>query len=119
MKSFKLSIKHILYLILFAGLIALLTKVDLAEILYYLSLVDIEYLLVAAFCQILTMILLALQWSGMVYMAGFKPCFIQAFLMNAAGNVGDAASPGVKVGGELLRYFELKKGLIWMPKMEF
>ncbi len=109
MKSFKLSIKHILYLILFAGLIALLTKVDLAEILYYLSLVDIEYLLVAAFCQILTMILLALQWSGMVYMAGFKPCFIQAFLMNAAGNVGDAASPGVKVGGELLRYFELKK----------
>ncbi len=104
----KKGIKFAAYVILAIGFIVLAAQTDVREIIYYLSLIDRKYLLLGMLMQIFTMILLAIQWSSMVKMAGFQPNFAQAFLMNAVGNVADALNPGVKVGGEYFRYDQLR-----------
>ena len=104
----KKGIKLVAYVILAIGFIILAAQTDVREIIYYLSLIDRKYLLLGMLMQIFTMILLAIQWSSMVGMAGFQPNFTQAFLMNAVGNVADALNPGVKVGGEYFRYDQLR-----------
>ncbi len=98
-----------IYAVLAVGLVILFLQIDIDETIYYLNAIDPAYLLLGIMCQILTMALLAVQWSSMVGMAGFQPDFVQSFLMNSVGNVADALNPGVKVGGELFRYDQLRK----------
>lgn len=103
------KIKTILYIVLTAGLVLLVKELDFEEVSCYLGLVNKPYLVLSMTLQFVTMVLLGVQWSSMIDMAGFKGSVLQAFLMNARGNVGDAATPGVKVGGELLRYSEMRE----------
>lgn len=116
MKDFGRIFKFILYALLVIGLIVLFFQINPEEIRFHLNLVDSKYLIIGMACQILTMVLLGVQWSAMVEMAGFNGSFLQCFLMNAVGNVADAANPGVKVGGELFRYDQLKKRFKMEPE---
>lgn len=109
MANIKKVLRIILYSLMLVGLLALVVELDMGQVSYHINLLDKGYLLAGMGFQLLTMVLLGLQWSSMVGMAGFRTSYRESFLLNAVGNVADALNPGLKLGGELFRYDQLKK----------
>lgn len=103
--------KYILYTIGILGVIFMVRWTDWKEISAYIQSISIGFLMIGFFLQIVTIMLITFQWKSMV--SWIDPhCRLQdVFKVNMKGNVVDAITPGVKVGGELARIYELKKVL--------
>lgn len=92
-------------------IIFLLIGADFREVIKNIRSIPIGYLVIASALQIVTMVLLAIQWKAIVGWTNKKLAFKDVFLVNIKGNIVDFITPGVKVGGELARIYELRKTL--------
>lgn len=103
--------RKVLYIILAIAFILLLINIDLIDIFNNIKNVKLNYLLLALLLQIVTMLLITLQWKSMINLIDKKCKTIDVLRMNLVGNIADSITPGVKVGGELARLYEIKKRL--------
>ena len=99
--------KRILYLLTFIGIIFLILYSDFENIFIYMKSISIELFVLLLFLQIITIIIITIQWKSMVSWIGRSTRIIDIFRMNMKGNIVDAITPGVKVGGELARIHEI------------
>ncbi|NLY11282.1 MAG: CDP-diacylglycerol--serine O-phosphatidyltransferase [Firmicutes bacterium] len=70
--------------------------------------IDPTLLIIALGIQVITAILLALQWQEILKWASYKTKWLDMLLMNMKGSFMDAITPGAKVGGEVVRIYLLK-----------
>ncbi|WP_026895272.1 lysylphosphatidylglycerol synthase transmembrane domain-containing protein [Clostridiisalibacter paucivorans] len=100
--------KNLLYCLGAVAIIFLLLNLDFAEIFLSIKTVPLYLLFISLTLQIITMVLISIQWKTMVNLID-KDCKLADILkMNMKGNVVDAITPGVKVGGELARLYDIK-----------
>lgn len=103
--------KNILLILGIMVVFSLLMSKEFKDIVLNIKSVPISIVFITSGLQILTMILLAMQWKSVIALTGRKVSFKDVFLVNIKGNVVDSITPGVKVGGELARVYELKNTL--------
>lgn len=103
--------KLLLYFLVVIGIIFLLVNIDFMEIFIYIKSISIYLLSIALILQLVTMGLIAIQWKTMVKLIDKDCKLIDILKMNVRGNVVDAITPGVKIGGELARFYDIKKRL--------
>ena len=103
--------KYILYILTIIGIGFVSIYFDWEMVLINLRSMNLYILIIALSLQFLTMILLSLQWKYMVSWIQRNCRFMDAFRINAKGNIVDAITPGVKMGGELARLYEIKSRL--------
>lgn len=101
----------------FAALLAIvliacaLLKVDVKGIIAALSSLPLTLISWLIALQVLTQILLNLQWYGLCKAAGWEASFWKMLVVNSYGTVADAVTPGEKVGGEAVRVLFLNRKL--------
>ncbi len=100
--------KNIIKVILIVALIFLLINIDYIAIYENLRVMELSYLTYACLLQLLTMYLIAVQWSYLSRNMGLNLNFISVLNMNVKGNIVDTLTPGAKVGGELVRFKSLR-----------
>ncbi|HHT36652.1 MAG: YbhN family protein [Candidatus Wallacebacter cryptica] len=90
-------------------LLALFLQINLDEL--YLSLAQIDWKVIGLLLllQIVTQLLLNLQWQRIAVFVGVKLSFWTMFYINAQGSVMESITPGVKVGGEITRGVQLAR----------
>ncbi|MDO5707266.1 MAG: lysylphosphatidylglycerol synthase transmembrane domain-containing protein [Andreesenia angusta] len=108
LRGLKENIKKIVYFILFILFIYLLKTIDFKETFESLKSMNVKYLCLALFFQIITIILVNIQWKSIGRWTGRKIRFMDIFKINCIGNIVDSLTPGVKVGGELARIYRME-----------
>lgn len=103
--------KNILYFLIFMGTIFLMIFSDFKSIFIYMREISIERFISLLLLQIITIIIITIQWKSMVLLIGEKAKTINIIRMNMKGNIVDAITPGVKVGGEMARVHEIISSL--------
>lgn len=103
--------KKLLVILGVIAIIFLLLNADFREVIKNIKSIPPKFLISGAVLQIITMILLAVQWKSITGWTDRKVSFIDIFLVNIKGNIVDSITPGVKVGGELARIYQLKQAL--------
>ena len=86
-----------------------LWRLDMAELWRSVRQIPLWLLAVLALMQVLTQLLINLQWYAISNHAGVRVKFWQMVYVNSCGAVVDAITHGVKVGGEVARVVRLKK----------
>lgn len=101
-------LKAILYILGIGIAIFILLNANWKEVLRNIKALPRHIFAIELALQIFTMILITIQWKSMVSWIGKKASFKDVFMVNIKGNIVDAITPGVKIGGELARVYELK-----------
>lgn len=94
-------------LIVLLGILTL--QFDFNSFVGSLEQVPISYLLILLALQLVTQLLLNYQWCRIGQAVGSPLGFVKMFYINAQGTLMETITPGVKVGGEVVRVFLLKK----------
>lgn len=89
----------------------LVKRADLAGILAVVSETPGWLLVTLMGLQVVTQLLLNLQWYRLCRVLGWPASFFKLLVVNSYGAVVDAITPGEKVGGELARVLQLRKYL--------
>ncbi|WP_031516001.1 lysylphosphatidylglycerol synthase transmembrane domain-containing protein [Desulfofalx alkaliphila] len=97
-------------LLLIGGLlvIALLKYADLQEVYRALSMVESSALIAALLLQLLTILLINLQWSAIAKLMGEKISLSRLLHINMAGTFFECITPAVKAGGEAVKVVMLR-----------
>ncbi|MBU5438982.1 flippase-like domain-containing protein [Tissierella sp. MSJ-40] len=103
--------KYLLYLLGGIGLVLIVLYSDWKAVWTYTKSISIEMFLLALILQLLTIILITIQWKFMILWIDKECSFINVFRVNMKGNFVDAITPGVKMGGELARAYEIHNRL--------
>lgn len=103
--------KYILYILTIIGIGIVSIYFDWEVVLTNVKSMNTYIFLIVLSLQILTMVLLTIQWKYMVSWIQRDCRFIDAFRINIKGNIVDAITPGVKMGGELARLYEIRNRL--------
>ena len=86
-----------------------LWKVDFKSIIVALSSLPLTLIAWLIALQVLTQILLNLQWYRLSKVAGGETFFWKMLVVNSYGAIADAITPGEKVGGEALKVVQLNR----------
>ncbi|NLL18932.1 MAG: flippase-like domain-containing protein [Clostridia bacterium] len=103
--------KATLFVVLIVLLGILTLQFDLNSFLGSLKQVPLGYLLILLALQCVTQLLLNYQWCRIGKAVGSPLGFVKMFYINAQGTLMESITPGVKVGGEVVRAVLLKKEL--------
>lgn len=101
-------IGYILVLILF---VVLFINTDFKEIINTLKQTSIFVIILLIALQVLTQLLLGLQWHKITKNVLGHSKFHKIFYILSTGSVIEAITPGAKIGGEVTRLYYLKKEL--------
>lgn len=101
----------ICYIILGVFVVQLLLKTDFVQLIYYIKQVSLEIVVILVILQVITQILIGLQWQRISNVIVGKNNFFKIFYILSTGTVIEAITPGAKIGGEVTRLFYLKKEL--------
>lgn len=101
-------IGYSLVIVLFSYLII---TTDFKEILNQIQNVKIEIIILLIILQLLTQILLCVQWYKISTSILGSCSFLKMFYILSTGSVVEAITPGAKIGGEVTRLYYLKKEL--------
>lgn len=82
---------------------------NLLEVIDYLKQIPLQILALLLILQILTQLLLALQWYKISQGILEKPSFSKMLYILTTGSVVEAVTPGAKIGGEATRLYYIKK----------
>ncbi len=99
---------YILVAVLF---IILLINTDFKELVTNIKQVSIWIVLILILLQIITQLLLGIQWNRISKSILSEGNFYKMFYILSTGNVVEAITPGAKIGGEVTRLFYLKSEL--------
>lgn len=110
MKNKKL-IKTIITIIVLIVLALMFLYANPEEMLQSISSVNFSTLLIVLGLQVLTQLLLNLQWMGIVHSMKLNNSFWKLLCINSQGSVMESITPGVKVGGEVVRVIMMKESL--------
>lgn len=88
-------------------LVTLFYQIDLDELYQSLSLIQWQIIGVLVLLQILSQLLLNYQWYRIAKFTAKDISFWQMFYINSQGSVMESITPGVKVGGEITRAFQI------------
>ncbi|MCL2188530.1 MAG: flippase-like domain-containing protein [Defluviitaleaceae bacterium] len=103
-----MKIKWIFGVIIIILLLFAVSQIDSESLLYSLQKVPVHTLLLVLGMQIITQLLVNLQWYRVAKTAGIFITFWNIFYVNCHGAIVDAITPGVKFGGEAARLVKLK-----------
>ena len=101
--------KYLLYILGLSVFIYLLINMDFKSLLIFTKSISLDYILFLLSLQLVTIVLLGIQWKLIISWIKEDVKFYDALRVNLKGNIVDALSPGVKVGGELARIYEIRK----------
>lgn len=82
---------------------------DLGEIYRHLLNIDLKVVVMGCLLQIITILLINIQWYYLSKELGEKISFGQIFHMNIAGTFTESVTPSVKAGGEVAKIYILNK----------
>ncbi len=99
------------YLLIIVLFIYLILNTDFKELFSTLKQVSIFIVILLVVLQIITQLLLGLQWNRISKKIINKSSFKKIFYILSTGSVIEALTPGAKVGGEVTRLYYLKKEL--------
>ncbi len=100
--------KKILLVLFILGLLVLGLNMDFQMTMEYIKSIRLSDALILGLMQIMTMILIAIQWNSIIRLVSGEGNFAKTFIMNSYGNVVDGITPGAKVGGEISRAYYIK-----------
>jgi uncharacterized protein (TIRG00374 family) len=89
----------------------ILLQSDLTEVIRIIQVMPSSLLLKLVGLQLLTQFLLNYQWYRLCKVLGWPTSFFKLMVANAYGMIGDALTPGEKVGGEVARIIQLNSYL--------
>ncbi|KAB3534046.1 flippase-like domain-containing protein [Alkaliphilus pronyensis] len=93
------------------ALLALLWLVDFKEVYNGIKALDFKVLLLACLMQIITVLLINIQWYGIAKIIGEKISFTGLLHTNLVGTFVESITPSVKAGGEAAKVYSLNKKL--------
>lgn len=82
---------------------------DFSTLLHSLGRLSVGWIIVLIGLQVLTMLLVNLQWHKIASSFTSTISFWDMFYINCQGAVMDSITPGVKIGGEITRAVKIKK----------
>ncbi|GFN34639.1 flippase-like domain-containing protein [Tepidimicrobium xylanilyticum] len=103
--------RYLAYILGFAIFVYLVINMDFKGLLIFARTISLKIVLLLLSLQIMTIMLLGIQWKLIISWIRKDIRFYDALKINLKGNIVDALSPGVKVGGELARVYEIKNAL--------
>lgn len=103
--------KRILTFFFLLGLILLLLNTNLSKIIENIKFIPLRIFIFTLFLQIITILTIGVQWKSIIDITGLTRKFYNVLKVNLKGNIFDAITPGSKVGGELVRIYEIKNNL--------
>lgn len=101
-------LKYSLYLLGFLMLGYIVVNADWGEMFTHLKTTPLRVIIFLLLFQCLTMLLINVQWRSLAAHAGEPISFFDMLLVNAQGTVVDGLTPGMKMGGEVVRLMALK-----------
>jgi len=101
--------KWLWYGVLFVLLIFALTRLDMPAMWGSVTHIPPWILAALAGLQIITQLLVNIQWYQAAKFSGTNISFRNMFLINCQGAVVDSITPGVKVGGEVTRAVQISR----------
>jgi len=101
--------KYILMATLLLLLVFALLQIDRQSLIGSLRQIPLWLILLLCSLQILTQLLVNLQWHRILKLSGSSLSFKDMFYINSQGAVMDAITPGVKFGGEVTRVVQLSR----------
>ncbi|MFI3114750.1 MAG: lysylphosphatidylglycerol synthase transmembrane domain-containing protein [Clostridia bacterium] len=108
-KNKSLIIKTLGYLILGILVFVLVKAVDFHELKHHISKAKIEVLLFLIALQVVTQLLICVQWHTITKSVLGGSNFMKVMHLFTKGTVVEAITPGAKIGGEVTRLYYLKK----------
>jgi uncharacterized protein (TIRG00374 family) len=84
-------------------LFLLLSQFDIQNFLYSLNRIPLFMIALLLCVQIISQLLVNLQWRITAFYSGTPISFWKMFYVNCQGSVMDSITPGVKIGGEITR----------------
>lgn len=100
--------RKILLAVLLVFLIVALLNIDLQAVASGITQISVWTALLLIGLQILTQLMINMQWFSIARTTGIKISFWDMFYVNSQGAVVDSITPGVKFGGEVTRAMRLK-----------
>ncbi len=94
-----------------SAVVALLWRADFNSVLFALKEVQIYVLIIGCFLQIITLLLISLQWQAIACQVGEKAPLAKFLHINLAGAFVDSITPAVKAGGEVTKALLLRSQL--------
>lgn len=104
-------LRKILYIIGTLIILFIFISSDWKEIFLNIKSISVKNILVLLFLQIVTIFFVNLQWKFIASWIKTDISFLDILRVNLKGSILDAITPGVKIGGELGRIYELKNNL--------
>lgn len=104
-------IKIIFIAIIFFFLFRVIRQIKISEIKVILSQLSLSFLIFMISLQVLTQLLIAVQWHRLAKSLGYGGTFLNMIVLNSYGAFYDSITPGAKLGGELRKFFFLKNEL--------
>lgn len=105
----KKILKYFGYLLLTAFFWLLLKNTNFSEIILNVKKIPFSVFSLLLFLQIITQVLLGLQWHGITKIINGNSSFFKIMNILTSGSVVEAITPGAKIGGEAARFYYLKK----------
>ena len=105
-----MKIKRILPMTILAALLILaLSRIDGKNLLYSISQISLWLVLILFGLQIVSQLLINLQWHRIARLANIPISFRDMLYANCQGAVMDSITPGVKIGGEVARAVQISR----------
>jgi len=104
-----MSKKRITIAILVGLLLFVLLQIDRESLLYSIRQIPFWLIILLGILQIITQLLLNLQWYCISQLAKSPLTFRQMLYINCQGSVIDGITPGVKFGGEVTRAVQISR----------
>lgn len=99
--------KHLFQFVIALLIVYTLSKIDYSYLLRTLNQMSLWFLAGILMLQLVSVLLVTYQWYSLTNHYLAKTSFLTLLLINFKGNIADAITPGVKVGGEITRVLAL------------
>ncbi|MCL1863545.1 MAG: flippase-like domain-containing protein [Defluviitaleaceae bacterium] len=90
-------------------LVVAIAQIDRENLIHSVRQIPIWLIALMVGLQVVTQILVNLQWYTIARMSDISITFRSIFLANCQGNIIDSITPGIKFGGEVARAVKIKK----------
>jgi len=101
--------KHILTAVLLTLFVVALLQIDRQNLIGSLRQIPLWLILLLCALQVVTQLLVNLQWHRILKLSGSQLSFKSMFYIHSQGAVMDAITPGVKFGGEVTRAVQISR----------
>ena len=107
----KNNLKYLFYIIITVLLIIFLKDVDYNKLISNVTEINLWVLLFLIFIQLITQLLIAIQWTKILGINSYKISVMKMFFINTKSSVIEAITPGTKIGGEAYKTVILRNQL--------